>query len=72
MLVTVFYELKGKQAQTQLEASALALEAFGIEATLLASRDQPNLYLLTFECTEDDTLPAAPASAKVWRFQALP
>ncbi len=69
--MTVFYELQGAHAQAQLEASALALEAFGIQATLLENNDKANLFLLFFECTEDETLPDAPTGAKVWRFRKV-
>jgi hypothetical protein len=69
--VTVFYELKGQQAQAQLEASALALEAFGIRTTLLEGFDTDQLYLLSFDCSEDDILPPPPEGAKIWRFIRL-
>lgn len=69
--MTVFYEISGGQAQARLEAAALALESFGIQATLLEGYDDANVYLLQFDCSEDTVLPAAPKNAKVWRFTRL-
>ena len=69
--MTVFYELRGVEAQARLEAAALALEAFGIRATLLEGFDTRNLYLLFFDCTEDTDLPVAPEGTKTWRFTRL-
>lgn len=69
--MTVFYELQGAHAQIQLEASALALEAFGIQATLLENNDKADLFLLSFDCADGETLPDAPTGAKVWRFKKV-
>lgn len=69
--MTVFYEIRGEQAQVRLEAAALALEAFGIQATLLEGYDDTSVYLLHFNCTDDAVLPASPKGAKVWRFTRL-
>jgi len=67
---TRFFELHGPQARDRLHRLGSALEEDGARVTLLASRDEPDLYLLV---AESDRAPAQapPDGCRVWTFERV-
>lgn len=67
---TRFFELAGSGAQAALRTLAEQLRSGGARATLLASRDADDLFLLVAEA---DALPAIepPRGCRVWTFERV-
>ncbi|MEJ2287860.1 MAG: hypothetical protein P8Y02_04295 [Deinococcales bacterium] len=67
---TRFFELAGGAAQARLTDLAAHLRRGGTRATLLQSREEPDLYLLVVEAEQLPEL-AVPEGCRVWTFQRV-
>jgi len=69
---TRFFELQGPEALPRLRRLAGALRRDGARVSLLASRDQPELYLLVSESDGEAAAGAAPPEGcRVWTFEPV-
>ncbi|MDF1522642.1 MAG: hypothetical protein P1P87_07465 [Trueperaceae bacterium] len=66
-----FVELAGTDATRVLRALAADWRAAGAAVELLASTDQPDLWLLVARGGDPGAGPAAPTGARVWRFRSV-